>query len=182
MTQSSAPPSRRRSGRVLKGLLIAAGLILALVGLMAAIGATLPVRHQASRAEVYPVPRDTLFALITDAARFPEWRSGLERVELRPAVEGRRQWLEVGSDGEILFEATESEPGRRVVTRIADPDLPFGGTWTFALDEAPSGAMLRITEDGEVYNPIFRFMSRYIFGHHQGIERFHADLRARIGG
>lgn len=42
--------------------------------------------------------------------------------------------------------------------------------------------LLTITENGAVYKPIYRFMSRYVFGHHQGIERFHADLRERIGG
>ena len=131
---------------------------------------------------VYPAPRDSLYALITDVSRFTEWRSGLERVEQRPPVAGKPRWLEEGSDGEMLFEVAESDAGRRHVTRIADPELPFGGTWTFELEDAPAGTLLRITEDGEVYNPIFRFMSRFVFGHRAGIERYHSDLARRIGG
>lgn len=178
---STSTPARGRH-RLVKGLLIVVGVLLALVGLMAAIGATLPVRHSASREATYPASRDSLYALIADVGRFTEWRSGLERVEQRPAVEGKARWLEVSGDGEILFEAVESVPGTRRVTRIADPELPFGGTWTFELEDAPPGTRLRITEDGEVYNPIFRFISRYIFGYSQGLEQFHADLSASISG
>lgn len=167
--------------RMVRALVITAAAIVLLVGVVAAVGSTLPVEHRASRRMAYPVPRDSLYALITDIERFTEWRTGLERVERRPAVAGRARWLEAGDDGEIHFEVAESTPGRKHVTRIADPELPFGGTWTFELEDAPSGTLLTITEDGEVYNPIFRFMSRYIFGHHRGIERFHADLGERIG-
>ena len=161
---------------MLKALAVIAGAIIALIGVVAAIGSALPVEHHAAREAVYPVSRDSLYALITDVERFPAWRSGLARVERRPGAGGTERWLEAGGDGEILFEVAESVPGRKRVTRIADPGLPFGGTWTFELEDAPPGTRLRITEDGEVYNPIFRFMSRYVFGHARGIERFHADL------
>ncbi|MGE5925910.1 MAG: SRPBCC family protein [Gemmatimonadota bacterium] len=173
----SALPRRRR---LLRGLLILAGVLLAVIALTAAIGATLPVRHSAAREAVYPASRDSLYALITDVSRFTSWRSGLERVEEHPPVAGKARWVEVSGDGEILFEAVESVPAVRRVTRIADPELPFGGTWTFELEDAPEGTRVRITEDGEVYNPIFRFLSRFVFGHDGGIERFLADLGAAV--
>jgi hypothetical protein len=56
------------------------------------------------------------------------------------------------------------------VTRIADPDQPFGGTWTFELTRAGAGTRVTITERGEVYNPIFRFLSRFVFGHTATLE------------
>ncbi len=173
-----APPRRRR---LMRGLLILAGALLAVIALTAAIGATLPVRHTASREAVYPASRDSLYALITNVDGFASWRSGLERVEVRPPVAGRARWVEVSGDGAILLEAVESVPGVRRVTRIADPELPFGGTWTFELEEAAGGTRLRITEDGEVDNPIFRFLSRFVFGHEGAIERFLADLAAATG-
>lgn len=181
MTAEPVRPPRRVRRRLAKGLLIAAAFLLALIGLMAAVGATLPVRHHTSLQSVYPAPRDTLFALITDVERFAEWRTGVERVEPRPNVQGRPRWQEVGPDGAILYETVESTPARRHVTRIADPELPFGGSWTFELEDAPPGTLLRITEDGEIYNPIFRFVSRYILGHDRTIERYLADLRSEIG-
>jgi hypothetical protein len=78
---------------------------------------------------------------------------------------------------------------RRLVTRIADPSLPFGGGWTFdliAANDATPGApnastTLRITEDGEVYNPIFRFVSRFVMGHHATIDAYLRDVGTRLG-
>ncbi len=76
-----------------------------------------------------------------------------------------------------MIEAREPELLR---ARIADPDLPFGGTWIYELK--PEGAVTRlvITERGEVYNPIFRFVSRYIIGHTAAIDGFLAALQARF--
>jgi hypothetical protein len=43
------------------------------------------------------------------------------------------------------------------------------------------GAALRVTEDGEVYNVIFRFMSRFVFGQTGTIERYLKDLGKKFG-
>jgi hypothetical protein len=37
---------------------------------------------------------------------------------------------------------------------------------TIAIVAEPGGSALTITEDGWVANPIFRFLSRFVFGHH----------------
>jgi uncharacterized protein YndB with AHSA1/START domain len=95
------------------------------------------------------------------------------------AWEPRVRWREYGRNT-ITFERVEIEPPTRLVTRIADPDLPFGGTWTFDLVEEGEGTRLTITEHGEVHNPVFRFMSRYVFGHAATIEQFLEDLGRRL--
>jgi hypothetical protein len=66
------------------------------------------------------------------------------------------------------------------VNRIADPKLPFGGSWTYEVSAAGSGTELNITENGEVYNPLFRFVSRFIMGHTATIEKYQRDLAARL--
>ena len=43
-----------------------------------------------------------------------------------------------------------------------------------------SGTRLTITERGEVYNPVFRFMSRFVFGHTASLDRFAESLRAHL--
>ena len=67
-----------------------------------------------------------------------------------------------------------------LVTRIADTGLAFGGSWTFALQPAASGTRLSITENGEVYNPLFRVMSRFVFGHTATIDRYLGDLQKHL--
>jgi hypothetical protein len=37
-----------------------------------------------------------------------------------------------------------------------------------------------ITENGEIYNAFFRFVSRYIIGHHRTIDSFLAALRRHL--
>ncbi len=74
----------------------------------------------------------------------------------------------------------ESEPPRRLVTRITDKTLPFGGAWTFTLQPVDGGTKLTITENGEVYNPLFRVMSRFVFGHTATIDRYLGDLQKHL--
>jgi hypothetical protein len=73
-------------------------------------------------------------------------------------------------------------PPRALVTRIADPKLPFGGTWTYEISSPPDGgSQLRITEDGEIYNPIFRFVSRFVLGYSRTQEEYLQALGAKFG-
>jgi hypothetical protein len=68
------------------------------------------------------------------------------------------------------------------VARIADTDLPFGGTWTYELKPEGAGTRVTITERGEVYNPIFRFMSRFVLSQTATMEKYLAALTARAAG
>jgi hypothetical protein len=102
-------------------------------------------------------------------------------VELLPERDGKVRYRETGKDGSIEYEVERSVPGRSLVTRIADRSLPFGGTWTYTLEPSGNGSTLRIVEDGEVYNPLFRFVSRFIIGHHASIDRFLRDLGKKLG-
>lgn len=88
---------------------------------------------------------------------------------------------ETGADGTILYEVESVVPNKRLVTRIADPSLPFGGRWTYEVLPGGDSTTLRITEDGEVYNPLFRFVSRFIFGHSATIEQYLRDVAKRFG-
>lgn len=158
------------------------GGLLALVLIVVIIGYLLPVKHRAERERRYAVSASRLFAAIATHTDFPKWRSGLRNVEMLPADSGRVSFRETGSDGTITYVVEESQPDRRMVTRIADKSLPFGGRWTYDITSNEEGTTLRITEDGEVYNPIFRFMSRFVFGHHRSMDRYLDDLEKYLKG
>jgi hypothetical protein len=164
----------------MKYVLAVVVVLVGLVVIMAVIGWLLPVGHRASRQATFPAPPEAVYATITGVQQYPAWRSKLKSVEMvsRP---DKLSWREIGSDGTILFVMDEAVPARRVVTRIADDKLPFGGSWTFELTPAPAGTALRITEDGTVTNPIFRFMSRFVFGHAATITRYLEDLGRKLG-
>ena len=165
----------------MKILLGTFAVLAALVGGVIAVGWMLPVRHRVSRQATYPASPDMVFAAITKVEDFPSWRSNVKKVDVVIGEPGVRSWRETGSDGAILYVADQITPATRFVTRIADRALPFGGTWTYDLTASGQGTTLRITEDGEVYNLLFRFMSRFVFGHHTTLDTYLRDLGKRFG-
>jgi uncharacterized protein YndB with AHSA1/START domain len=159
-------------------LAVLAGLVVIVVG----IGVLLSQKHVATRAARFHQPPDAIWAAITDIAAFPVWRPGVKRVERLPDRNGLPAWREVDDHGqEIPFEVVEWAPPQTLVVRIADPKLPFGGTWTYAVHAADGSSELRITENGEIYNPIFRFVSRFVFGYHGTIEAYLRALGKKFG-
>ena len=161
-----------------KALLVLGALVVLLLAVIA-FGYALPVAHVATREAQLAAPPDRVFAALDGVEDYPRWRSDVESVEI-VARTPRLQWRENGDNGTITFELEGRDPPRQMVTRIADRTLPFGGTWTFALQPSGSGTRLTITENGEVYNPLFRVMSRFVFGHTATIEKYLEDLTAYL--
>ena len=73
------------------------------------------------------------------------------------------------------------EPPSKIVTRIADSSLAFGGTWTFEVFQNDSGSELVLTENGEIYNPIFRLLGKFFFSPYETIDTYMADLKKKVG-
>jgi len=177
-------PSALRSNaqRVLstmRFLLWTAAILAALIALMALAGALLPRRHRATRRARFRASPDALYAVLAGP---PDWRTGIKSFGVLPDRDGRKQWWEEDAHRQkIAYELVEASPPLRQVVRIADPNLPFGGVWTFEIAPvAAGGSDLRITEDGEIYNPIFRFMARFFFGYTATIEGFLRDLGTKF--
>jgi len=164
--------------QVLKWLALVVLIVGSLVGMMALVGADLPVKHSVSRSVSLKASPQQVWDVISGP---PTWRPDVTRYEDLPPREGHRVWIEYGkADSKMTYEVVESDPPQRLVTRIADPHLPFGGTWTYEIAPAPGGATLTITEDGEVYNPIFRFISRYVMGYTTTIDRYLKALETKL--
>ena len=151
-------------------------ILVGLVLVMALVGALLPRGHVATRAATIHKPPDEVWRALTDLDSHPRWRRGLKKVERTSPTAFR----EHSRHGVIAFEIVSDEPARRRVTRIADDKLPFGGRWIFELAPENGATRLTITEDGIVKNVIFRFMSKFIFGHATTLEQFLADLDAYL--
>jgi hypothetical protein len=156
------------------------GLIL-LVGIMALIGSRLPKNHVASRSIFLRKAPQDVYAVIRDFASMPEWRADVKQVDVEGPPGGPVYFREVGKHGTVNYELIEDVPGRRMVTRIRDTDLGYAGQWSYALAEENGGTRVTITEDGEVSNVLFRFMSRYIFGQTSTIDSYLTSLANRFG-
>lgn len=166
----------------MNAVLMTMAVLIGAVALVALIGAALPKGHVASIEKRFPVAPPDLWMILTDVGGFAAWRPDVKRIERLPDLEGRPAWTEHTSSGRIRFAVDRMEPPRMLVVRIADPDLPFGGTWTYEIVAAGNGSSLRITERGEVYNPIFRFIARFVFGHEKTIRTYLNALERRVAG
>ena len=117
--------------------IVAGGLMLVVVGI-AAIGSLLPRNHKASRTLRLARPPADVWPVLIQATE--------------------------ASD--VPVDVLERDPPRRLVTRVTEKEKNFGGTWTITIAPTASGSDVTITEDGWVANPIFRFVSRFLIGHH----------------
>jgi len=130
----------------MKWLMIGVLGLVVFIAIVAAIGATLPRNHRASRTlRVKRSPAD-VWSAITAAT----------------------------TASNVPVDVIENMPPHRLVTRVKESERNFGGTWTIVVTPEPeavtgsgrTGSTVTITEDGWVANPIFRFVSRFVMGHH----------------
>ena len=165
---------------MLKWALITFLALVAVVLVVAVIGVLLPKGHRASRTATLAAPPAVVFGVITDFARAPEWRRDVTQVDVMPDDGRGRMIREHGSQGVVPYRVEVFEPPSRLVMRIADPSLPYGGSWTYELRPNGAGTSLTITEDGEVYNPIFRFMQKVFFSPYASLDAYIENLKKRL--
>lgn len=124
--------------------------------------------------------------LIADDAGSARWRPDIASAVLVSGTGPTAVWRETDVRGQtITYRTTEFVDGS-ILARTIDfvPGMPFGGTWTYNVspDEVPPGTMasarsdVSIREDGQIYNPFFRFVARYVFGYTQRLQTYLADL------
>jgi Polyketide cyclase / dehydrase and lipid transport len=160
-------------------LWIGAGLAL-LVLIVAVVGWVLPKAHSASRTAGVALPPDALYTLLSDVDKFQSWRSDVKGLQRRPDRDGKPAWVEDVGGMKIPMVFERMERPSLLVARIDTNDLPFGGIWTYRIAPAPGGSDLTITEDGEVSNVIFRFMSKFVFGQHATMDTYLKNLQAKV--
>jgi uncharacterized membrane protein len=159
---------------------IIAGIAL-LAGVIALIGSQLPKGHVASRSVFLHQSPQNVYAVVRDFPSAPTWRSDVKRIQAEAQSSGQLHFREEGSNGTVNYELTEDVPNERMVTRILDTDLGYSGKWTYVLKPENGGTRVTITEDGEVSNVLFRFMSRYVFGQTATLDSYLTSLAKRFG-
>jgi uncharacterized protein YndB with AHSA1/START domain len=156
--------------------------IAAIVGVVALLGSRLPVGHVATRSAVIAAPIDVVFNTITDFNSAPSWRTELKSIAVtQDSATGRTRITEESSTGAMTMDVEQLVPPTRLVTRIVGEGLPWGGAWAYALEPQANATRVTITEHGEVYNPIFRFISKYIMGQTGTLETYLTNLGRKFG-
>jgi Polyketide cyclase / dehydrase and lipid transport len=154
-------------------------IVFAAVGVAAGVGALLPRRHLASRSAIYRATPEQLFALISGPQ---SWRPDVLRSDTIAGPDGQALLRETTRDGNtMIYEAFAANPPTSISRRVVGKNLPFTGSWTYSLALSAGGTTVRITEDAEVYNPVFRFMSRFVIGQTRTMDTYLRSLGRATG-
>ena len=159
-------------------VIAAVGLLVLLISL---IGWRLPKQHSATRSITLHKSPENVYAVARDFASMTKWRTDVRDVKVTTATDGRVHFREDGKHGSVNYELAEDVPGQRMVTRITDTDLGYSGKWTYVFSTDGPNTRVSITEDGEVSNVIFRFLSRYAFSHTATLDTYLIALGKQFG-
>ena len=132
--------------------LVVAGLA-ALAAIVALVGTQLPRDHVASRTLRVRRPPDEVWPVVT----------------------------RLMASSSVPVDVIEHDPPRRLVSRVKETEKMFGGTWTVVSAPVPDGSTLTISEAGWVGNPIFRFVSRFVVGHHATMDGILKNVAKALG-
>ncbi|TGM13242.1 hypothetical protein EHQ81_02535 [Leptospira selangorensis] len=155
-------------------------ILFSLVGFIVLIvlsGYLLPKDHIASVEKDFPSSPESIFKIIRNVREYQVWRSGLKSVN----IESDTIWTESDSHGNnIRFGIIEERSPNYLRTKILSEDLPFGGGWEFEISQNGPTTKLKITEKGFVTNPLFRVLSKFVFGHDATMKTYLEDLNKKL--
>jgi uncharacterized protein YndB with AHSA1/START domain len=137
----------------------------ALLNVCVIIGMRVPREHVVSRSVTLKQPPVKVWQAITDYASQPQWRPDVKSVKRLPDHNGMQVWREdYKMGGGQTLETEQWVPPSYLVRTIADQNGPVQGSWEFNIEPMPNAASkVTITEHGRVPNPLWRFVSAYLY-------------------
>lgn len=167
----------------MKWVVIVLGGALALVALITLIGAFVPREHRATSAVVLHQPVDSVWKVVRDLGGVPAWWPEIKESVRLPDKDGHEVWRQKMSGWDVPLILIESTAPRRLVTQIdTSAGGAFGGTWTYELTpDSGAGTKVSVTEAGWIGNPIFRTLSRFVFGYYGSLDGYLKALGKRFG-
>jgi len=167
---------------VIYWFLVGFSLFTTIVLLIGFMGGWMAVEHRIVRRAIVNRPPEDVWAAITDFRGQLAWRRDLRKVERLRDVNGCEMWRETDRRGQALtYQTIDLVPGRRIVRKIADRQISFGGSWTYDIEPYGEVTALTITEHGEIYNPYFRFIARFVIKQSNTIDGYLAALGRHLG-
>lgn len=156
----------------MRWILAAITVSMLLLGAVVIAGSALPRHHEVARAAVLEASRDAVFGVIADIEGMAAWRAEVREIQRLADRDGRPAFRETGVQGPVIYTVEEHRPPARMVLRVHGAGPGLEGTWTFELAPERGRTRLTITERGHIDNPIFRFLSRFVFGHATAVDGY----------
>ncbi len=140
----------------MKALLKFLGFCVAAVIAMVMIGAGMSPRHVVTRSMSFVAPPERVWSALLSIRQLPVDRSDLRVVDQGTATRPPDAIEVVGTPVKIAIDTFR--PPYYLVVRTVEPDVAWGGTWTFELElESAQITKLTVIEDAEVHQRLLRF-------------------------
>lgn len=168
----------------MRWVLWALGILAALAVLVLVVGWLRPAVHTARTEAEYAATPEEVWAVLTDFNSWGEWSDEITAMERLEDRNGHETWLAKGGWGDMPTEVVRREPpaetsASATLETFVDAGA-FNGTWTYELSPSGTGTRLRITERGEIPNPMFRAMMIF-HDDYASMRAFHGALGRRLG-
>ncbi len=158
-------------------VLLCLGLVGCGILIMFLAGSLLPRETIVSRTLQLGKTREEVWKLITDFPGQTKWRSRIKRIEKIDS----NKWREIYKGGrEVILETKERREPELLLRELKGKD-GIKGTWTVEIAKAADGCWVTVTEKGEIRNPFFRFVGRYIIRRASHVECYLRDLARHFG-
>lgn len=167
----------------MRWVVLIVALLVAFVLAVFAAGAMLPEKHTVTREITVQRPVAEVWPVLTDHASDPSWRPDVASVRRIADRDGQPVWEELYKNDDSMRIATvRVEPMKRMERKIVDQSA-FGGVWVYEVIPSADGkaTTIRITENGETYNPAFRLIGRFVIGFESTVETYLTNLGAKFG-
>jgi hypothetical protein len=123
-------------------------------------------------------PPDQVWAILTDAPAYPQWDSGVQKVDGRIAPGEKIKVVSEANPGRAFpVKVSQFEPAKRMVWSGGMPLGLFKGVRTFTL--APEGAGTRFAVREEYTGPLLPLIWRSMPDLGPSFEQFARGLKAR---
>jgi len=166
----------------MKWVLIALGVLAGLVALMALMGAFVAREHRVTSTISLQQPIDSVWTVVRDLGGVPSWWPEIKESVRQPDRSGQEVWRQKMSGFDVPLIVIEATAPSKLVTQIdTSAGGAFGGTWTYLLTPDGGGTKISVTEAGWIGNPIFRFLSRFVFGYYGSLDGYLKALGKRFG-
>ena len=166
-----------------KWMLWAVGAMAGVFLTIVLVGWTFPVAETTTNTITINRPPQNVWWILTDYNNASQWHPQFrEAVMLSLPGDKPMRWRGTYTDGAVVnFEVVESDFPKRLVERIADNNLPFGGTWTVVIrtDDLRT-SVVTVQARAENYNPFNRFVVHLFVNPSAEVDRILKALKSRV--
>ena len=143
----------------MKALLKFLGFCVVAVVVMVMVGAGMSPRHVVTRRMSFAAPPERVWSALLSIRQLPVDRSDLRSVDQGTSTPSPDSIEVVGTPVKLAVDTFR--PPYALVVRTVEPEVAWGGTWTFSLElESAQITKLTVIEDAEIHTRLLRFAVR----------------------